>query len=201
MVDSRHINARLFLPLAVLLGDLIIVMNQTVGRHPAQAHDDFGPQQGYLSPEKVDAGILLGVQRVPVLGRAALDDVADVYVFLPAQAHEGEHLIQQLTRFAHKGDSLLVLVLPWAFSHHHDLCVVGTYPKHHVGPGVSQSAPLAVPARLFQLFPASHKPLPLPNRIFSIISQNPGQRYENFAFPLCDFTYFKKIIDNLKKTA
>ena len=176
VVQGGHPHPVFLEPLPVLPGDLEVLLDELHGGDAPQTDDDLGPQQRHLVAEIVDAGVLLGVQGVPVLGRAALDDVADVHVLLPAQPDEGEHLIQQLPRLAHKGDALLVLVLPGALPHHHDLRVVRACPEHHMGAGVRQGAPLAVPARLLQLFPAPHGPplLSVPTVCFLHHTTQPG---------------------------
>ena len=93
MVDGGVQHPVLLHPLPMLLGDPVVRLDQAHGGDPAQTHHDFGLDQLHLLPEVADAGVLLRVQRVPVLGRAALDDVGDVEVLLPAQAHQAQHLV------------------------------------------------------------------------------------------------------------
>ena len=73
--EGGHPDTGLVYPLPVFPGDLKILPNQTASGNAPQTHDNFGLDQGDLIAKLVDAGILLGVQGIPVLGRAAFDDV------------------------------------------------------------------------------------------------------------------------------
>lgn len=70
MENSGHMDSGLLKPLAVFLGNLEVGLNQAHGGNPPQAHDDLGPDQGHLVAQVADAGLLLQIQRIPVL-RAA----------------------------------------------------------------------------------------------------------------------------------
>ena len=144
MIDGRHLDAAPLEPLAVLLGDLEILLDDGFGSNPTQADDDLGLHQCCLPPQIADAGVLFHVQRVPVLGRTALYHVGDIDLGT-VQMDDLQHIVQQLTGPAHKGDALLVLVLTGAFTDEHDLRRLTAVPKHHVGPGVRQrTAPTGV---------------------------------------------------------
>ena len=162
MIEGGHGHAGLFHPLAVLPGDAIVLPDEAHGGDAAQADDDLGPDEGHLVAEIADAGILLGVQGVTVVGGTALDDVGDVHVFLPVQVDELQHVVQQLARPAHKGLALQVLVLPGALAHEQDLRVPAAHAEHHVMPSIRQGAPLTAHAGLLQGVPVhpSHFPGP-----------------------------------------
>ena len=153
MEQGGHPYAVLLKPLAVLPGDLEVRLDKTAGGDSAQADDDFGADQRHLAAQIVDAGVLLGVQRVPVLGRTALDHVGDVDILLTAQVHHLQHVVQQLAAPAHKGLALQVLVFAGALAYAHDLRVPGAGPEYHVVPGVRQGALLAGQTGLFQFLP------------------------------------------------
>ena len=85
MVNSRHPEGTLLHPLAVLAGDAIVRVDQPFGGNTAQAYDDLWPDQGNLIAQIADAGVLLRFQWIPVMGRAALDNVGNIAVRLPAQ--------------------------------------------------------------------------------------------------------------------
>ena len=70
MVNGGVERAVLFRPLAMFPGDFEIRLDQAHSGDAAKAHHDFGPDQLQLLPQVADTGVLLGVQRVPVLGRA-----------------------------------------------------------------------------------------------------------------------------------
>ena len=153
MVQGGHPHPGLPDPLAVLPGDLEVLPDEAAGGDAAQAHDDLGADQGHLGPEIADAGVLLGVQGVPVLGRAALDDVGDVHVLRPVQVDELQHLVQQLAPPAHEGLPLEVLVFPGALADAHDLRVPGPYSEDHVVPAVGQGALLTAETGPLQFLP------------------------------------------------
>src|SRR6185312_17043411 len=52
--------------------------------------------------------------------RTAFDDVGDVNVF-PANAHGGDHVVQQLTGAPDKGLSLLIFVRSGGFANEHEI--------------------------------------------------------------------------------
>ena len=90
MVDGGDEGIAPAEPLAVLLTDLEIGLDEPLGGHTAQTDDDFGLNEVDLLLQPGEAGVLLGVQRITVLGRTALDDVGNVEVALPGEADEGE---------------------------------------------------------------------------------------------------------------
>ena len=153
MVDGGHGHPCFLHPLPVLLGDPIVGVNEPLGGDAAQADDHLGAQQGHLVAQIADTGVLLGVQGVPVVGRAALDNIGDVYVFLPAQINEGEHIVQQLACGAHKGLPLQVLLFSRALPHQQNGGGLGPHPEHHVVSGLRQGALAAGLAGVLQLFP------------------------------------------------
>ena len=144
MIDGRHLDAASLEPLAVLLGDLEIFLDDGFGSNPTQADDDLGLHQCCLPPQIADAGVLFDIQRVPVLRRAALHHVGDVDLGA-VQMDDLQHIVQQLPGPAYKGNTLLVLMLAGAFADEHDLRRLAAVPKHHMGPGVRQrTAPTGV---------------------------------------------------------
>lgn len=168
--DGRHPDAGLLEPLAVFPGNLKIFLDQAHGGHPAQADDDLGSDQGHLAAQIADAGVLLGVQGVPVLGRTALDDVGDVHVGFPVQIDDLQHVVQQLARPAYEGLALEVLVLAGALADEHDLGIPGARSEDHVVPGVRQGALLTAVTGLLQGFPIHpcHADVPLFSKVCSV---------------------------------
>ena len=141
-------------------GDLEIGLDKAHGSDPPQTDNDPGPDECHLVAEIVNAGVLLRVQGIPVVGRAALDDVGDVHVFLTAQIDELQHLIQQLAAPSHKGLALEVLIFSGSLSDEHDLRIPDAYAEYHMVPGVRQRAPLAGEALSFQFCPIQHNRSP-----------------------------------------
>ena len=153
-VEGGHHQHAVFLEeLPVLLGDLDVGLDQLHGGHPAQAHQNLGPEQGELVAQPADAGLLLLGEGVPVLRGPALDDIGDVDVALPVQVHRRQELIQVLAGPAHKGLSLQVLVLARALSHEHHLGLGVAHPEHHVVAGLAKAAGTAVFAGGLQFVP------------------------------------------------
>ena len=148
-------GAGLFKPLAVLLGDLEILPDEAHGGNAAQADNDFGAEQRHLVAEIADAGLYLHVEGVTVLGWTAFDRIADEYPGA-VQVDEGEHIVQQLTRLAHKGLAGQVLLFAGALPDEHDFGVPGPVAEHHVVPGLGQGALLTGEAGGFQFRPIKH---------------------------------------------
>ena len=135
----------------MLPGDFEIRLDETHGGDPPQTDDDLWTDEGHLVAKVVNTGVLLRIQRVPVLRRTAFDDVGDVHVFLPAQIDELQHLVQQLAAPPHKGLTLEVLIFAGALSNEHDLRVPDAHAEYHMVPGVRQRAPLTGEALGLQL--------------------------------------------------
>ena len=113
-------------------------------------------EQGDLPLQVVHAGVLLGVEGIPVLGRAAFDYVGDIDVFSAVQVDEEEHLIQQLARPAHEGLALEVLVLTGALAHEEDFGIGGAYAENYIVAAVGQGAAAAGQTFRPQAFPCIH---------------------------------------------
>lgn len=174
VIQGCHPHAVFLKKLAVLLGDPEIRLDDLRRADAAQAHQDLRLHQLQLPPQKSGAGVLFGVQRVPVFGRAALDAVGDVD-FLPPQADHGQHIVQQLPGGSHKGLTLLVLAGPGGLAHQQHLRRGGPHPEHHVGPGIRQAAGPAAHALLPQLLPLVHIFPPFPRLCPGIAAALPGQ--------------------------
>ena len=153
MEGGHHQGLALFEKNAMLFGDLQVRLNQLLARDASQTHQDLGPQQGELVAQVADAGILLSGQGVPVLGRAALDNVGDVHVGVPVQVHGGQHFVQQLSAPAHKGFTLQVLVFTGAFSHEHHFGFGISHPEHHMVPRLAQGTFFTGQTGLLQFLP------------------------------------------------
>ena len=104
--QGHHVHPGLLKPLAVLLGDLEVGLDEPHGGDAAQTYDDLGPDDGHLVAQVADAGVLLRIQGITVLRRTALDHVGDVHVLFSAQVNDLQHVVQQLATPAHKGLSL-----------------------------------------------------------------------------------------------
>ena len=174
VIQGRHPHAVFLKKLPVFLGDLKIRPDDLRRADASQAHQDLRLHQLQLPPQKSGAGVLFGVQRVPVFGRAALDAVGDVD-FLPPQADHGQHIVQQLPGGSHKGLALLVLAGPGGLAHQQHLRRGGPHPEHHVGPGIRQAAGPAAHALLPQLLPLVHIFPPFPRLCPGIAAALPGQ--------------------------
>ena len=174
VIQGCHPHAVFLKKLPVFLGDLKIRPDDLRRADASQAHQDLRLHQLQLPPQKSGAGVLFGVQRVPVFGRAALDAVGDVD-FLPPQADHGQHIVQQLPGGSHKGLALLVLAGPGGLAHQQHLRRGGPHPEHHVGPGIRQAAGPAAHALLPQLLPLVHIFPPFPRLCPGIAAALPGQ--------------------------
>ncbi len=75
----------------------------------AKRNDDFGLHEIELRHQEARTGFGLARQRCSVVGRSALDDIADVNA-VPVVAHRRDHAVEQLTRPPHEGEPLLIFV-------------------------------------------------------------------------------------------
>jgi len=88
---------------------------------------------------------------------SALDGVGDVdtafALGLSAQAHRFEHVVEQLTRLAHKGFALQVFLLAWRFANDHPLGLLVAHTKDRFFALRTQVAGLACGSRCLQRGP------------------------------------------------
>ncbi len=68
VVERHHVNARLFSPLSMLLGNFKVLPDQLHCGDTAQTDNDPGPDKSNLIAQVADTCFLLNVQRVPVCG-------------------------------------------------------------------------------------------------------------------------------------
>src|SRR5699024_3705147 len=142
-VVERHDAASVHVePLAVLLRYAEVRLYELHRGDAAQADDHLRLQQLYLVLEPLGAGLLLRDGRVAVLGRAALDHVADEHLF-PAEVYELQHIVEQLAAAAYKGPAAQVLLLAGAFAYEHDLRVLRPFSEHHMRSRLAQAAAAA----------------------------------------------------------
>ena len=132
----------------MLPGDAKVRADEGHGRDPAQTDDDFGVDEGDLPVQPAAAGLLLDAQGIPVPGRAALDDVGDVDPGA-VQIDHGEHVVQQLPRWAHKGQALPVLLLAGTLPDKQDLRLLIARAEDQLVPRLPQGAAAAEGALLF----------------------------------------------------
>ena len=158
MEQRHHQRAVAVKELAVLLRNFEVRLDQLHGADAPQTHDDLGLHQPHLRPQIAPAGVLLRVQRVPVLRRTALDGVGDIDI-LPVQADHGQHVVQQLARPAYEGLALGILVGAGRFADEQHLGVGVAYAEHHLRAGLPQLAGLTFQARLSQFLPRGHDSL------------------------------------------
>src|SRR5205085_1966605 len=112
--------------------------NEPGGEVP-QRDDHLWIDQLDLALEVRRARLDLVRKRVPVSGRSALEDVADVHV-LAAQADLAEHRGQKLAGGSHERLALLVLVIPGSLSDEHDVGLRTPDTEHDLGAAVGQPA-------------------------------------------------------------
>ena len=102
MIKRCHPNTILLRPLTMFLGNAIILPDDPFGSDAAQANNDLRPDQSHLIAQILDTGILLRFQGIPVLGRAAFDNVGDVAIGA-VDVDDGKHIVQQFACRADKG--------------------------------------------------------------------------------------------------
>ena len=127
----------------MLLRDAEVRLDELHCGYAAKADDYLRLKQSYLPLEPLGAGHLLRLQRVAVLGRAALHHVADVYL-CAVEVDELEHVVKQLAAAADKGLALQILLLAGAFADEQYLGILRPDTEHDVMPRFAQSAAPAV---------------------------------------------------------
>ena len=133
-------DAALLDELSVLLCHRKVRADHPLCGNAAQTDHDLWPQQTELFPQPGHAGLALGGQRVPVLGRAAFDDVGNIAVPAAVQIDGEQISIQQLAAAAHKRQALLILALAGTLAHKQHFGRGYALPEHHVGAGGVQRA-------------------------------------------------------------
>src|SRR5947209_3629332 len=88
---------------------------QRLRGHVAQADDHPGRDDSELAEQKGSAGGNFVFFRSSILGRPALNHIADIDV-VAAQAHGLDHLREQLSRAAYERDALDIFVVPWTLA-------------------------------------------------------------------------------------
>ncbi len=101
-----------------------------VGCGPHQ-QEDLRLDQTNLGSEQTAASLGLFFPGVSVVGRAALDDIANVVIFL-CQLKAAQECIKQFTGTAHKGQSLLIFIGPRSLTHNHERSIYGATPDDHI---------------------------------------------------------------------
>ncbi len=96
----------------------LLGLQQGLGCHQTEHHDQFGLYDLYLFQQVRQAGLPFGVFGVAVAGRAAFDDVADIDV-LPLYLDGGQHLGEQIPCPAHEGPSAQVFLFSRPLSDEH----------------------------------------------------------------------------------
>ena len=140
----------------MLPGDAVLRIDDPLGSDATQAHDDLGLHQGHLLTQIPNAGILLFLRRVPVLRRAALDDIGDIAILASIQIDDAKHLIQQFSRGAYERLTLQVLLLSRAFPDEHYICFPLSYTEDHTVPSPTQVACRTAGTGFLQFFPCAH---------------------------------------------
>ncbi len=110
------------------------------GGVPTQGHEQPGLKDPDLGLEVREARLDLPGLGIPVPGRATLEDIGDVQVGFPVQAHLGQESIQELACSSHEGFALLVLFGPWGFAHEHQVGVRIARAEHILGFGAMEVA-------------------------------------------------------------
>jgi hypothetical protein len=137
------------LGLAVQPGDAGGVVAQQLGGEVPQRAHHLGLDQVDLAPEEALARLDLGGLRVPISGRAALQDVGDEHL-PPLQADLAQQAVEELAGLADEGQAHPVLVGAGRLADEHQVGVRVARPEHHVGARLRQRAAPAV-ARLFEV--------------------------------------------------
>ena len=152
MVHRGEPDAALLLPCAVVARDFEVLADELHGGDPAKADNDFGVQELRLPAKITDARVLLGTERVPVVRRAALNNVCDIAV-VPPKVNDAQHVIQEFPGGPDKRLSGQILLLARAFSDEENFRVRRPHAEDDVVPRLAQGAHRALQTCGFQRFP------------------------------------------------
>jgi hypothetical protein len=134
-VIERHVGDSAALDdAAAHAADRSLAGQQPLQRVPAQDEHDFRLHEVDLALQKRLAGLGFGRHRVPVLGRAALQDVRYVNV-VPSQPDLPEERVQELAGGAHERLPLDVLVEAGRLPDDHDVGRAGPGARDRLVPG------------------------------------------------------------------
>ena len=115
MVRGQHFETAIVEPLAAVMGDAAIGLQQRLESSGTEANDHFRLDGVELAKKKRRAGCDLVRFGLAIAGRAALDDVADVDV-AAIEAHGLDHLREKFARTADERQALRVFISAWAFT-------------------------------------------------------------------------------------
>src|SRR3990172_2434371 len=121
-------------------------VEQPLRRRVPHRQDDLGADQVKLAVQVRDAGVDLVLLRLAVVGRPALDHVADEHSF-PGKLDGRQDLRQELSRAPNERSPGLVLGGPGAFPHHHQPRVGWSLARNRVASVPAQDALAALPDR------------------------------------------------------
>ena len=100
--------------------DGLLFPGEELGGEGADGEEGFrAPRARVASSGKGEHASISCGERVPVPGRTALENVADVDGVLPRQVHARQEQVEELARGPHEGEAGGVLVGAGSLSHHH----------------------------------------------------------------------------------
>ena len=126
------------------LADGFVRFEQSARRMRTESNDYFRLNQLELRLQKRKALCYLIRLRIAVIGRAALQNIADKNI-ASLEPHRIDNLLKQLASPADKRSPLGVLVAPRRFAHENQLCIRIAFSRHGVRPGLTQPALTTVP--------------------------------------------------------
>ncbi|OPX93510.1 MAG: hypothetical protein A4E58_02924 [Syntrophorhabdus sp. PtaB.Bin006] len=118
---------------APYLGDSFIHVEKCIIGMSPEGANDLWSYKLQLGKEIRFTRINLRLFRVSVVGRPALEDIADIYVF-PPQTDSLYQLVKKLACPADKGSSQPILLFSGGFSHENKLRLIVSLAEYHVSP-------------------------------------------------------------------
>ena len=100
----------------------LLAVEQCLGREAPEGADHFRPDELYLSTKIRPTRRNFICPGVPVLRRAAFEDVADEDL-VAAEPNSRQHLVQQLARRADEGTARAILFVARRFADDQQVCV------------------------------------------------------------------------------
>src|SRR5579864_5559716 len=156
MIRNHHRHIAPLLPLPTQPHDTFLGAQDGLGGSRTQGADSLGADRQKLAEQELAANLHLVGLWGSILGRAALDYVADVNVATLERdalfmGGPFNHLGEELSGPADERQPLRVLVGPRAFAYKHQPRLLGPGPEHYSVPALMQATSFAV-TNIFQYF-------------------------------------------------
>ena len=121
-------------------GDSLLRAQKNLSGKFAQAADDPGMEDFYLSFQIGKAGLNFFRKRVPITRGSALKNIGNIYVFV-CQPRLCQFLSKEFSCCSYEGSALQILLSSRCLSYQHYFCLRASPSENQMGPGPIKGAP------------------------------------------------------------